>query len=310
MMLLSRVFANIQDSVLSLVERREKSRAGSAPGKWLKGLRRKIAYYPISISSLYTEVPQSPKRIPNRVYQTWKRPVLPFLLALEVKRFRRMNPDFSFSFFDDQSMVEYMESSYAGHPILKVFRDVHIPVVRADIWRYCILYKEGGVYCDIKSAMKVPLSQVLTEDLPELISFEGLQWKDLLHVGPYADPGIFLAAPPDSIRSNLECPGNTMINWMLCFEKGNPILEEVINLIIRHASFYRHKQFENVSMAGNHFTGIIAFTQAVWMWMQKTGKRPGQFGVNFSGLGIWKLRGMDYRESAHHSTYKGVSIMD
>jgi hypothetical protein len=310
MMLLSRCRAYFQDSVLSFLEKRERKGKIGAPVNFLKSLRRKIAYYPISISSLYTEVPQAPKKIPNTVYQTWKRPILPLLLALEVKRFRRTNSDYSFSFFDDRRMEDYMSSHYSGHPILKVFLDVRIPVVRADIWRYCILYREGGVYCDIKSAMKVPLSQVLQDDFSELISFEGLQWKDLLHPGPYADPDIFLPAPPHEIRSNLEYPDNTMISWLLCFEKGSPILEEVINLIVRHAAFYRHKQFENVSMAGNHFTGIIAFTQAVWMWMQKTGKRPRQYGVNFSGLGIWKLRGMDYRESAHHSTYKNVSILD
>lgn len=309
MMVLSRLLARIQNSILSFVEQREKREKRAAPAV-LRSLRRKIAYAPMSISSLYTEVAQAPTRIPNRVYQTWKRPVLPHLLALEVKRFRRMNPDYSFSFFDDQRMEEYMSSQYAGHPILEVFRDVRIPVVRADIWRYCILYREGGIYCDIKSAMKVPLSHVLQNDFSELISFEGLQWKDLLHVGPYADPGIFLPAPPDSILSNLECPGNTMINWLLCFEKHSSILEEVINLIVRHAAFYRHRQFENVSVAGNHFTGIIAFTQAVWMWMQKTGKRPRQCGVNFAGQGIWRLRGMDYRDSAHHSTYKNASILE
>jgi hypothetical protein len=343
MILLSRCLACLQDTFLSLVEKREKrikereanidkdrndgdrlpshdhaesgdKRTGArmivAPIDALKGLRRKIAYYPIGISSLYTEVPQVPRRIPNRVYQTWKRPVLPFLLALEVKRFRKMNSDYSFFFFDDRRMAEYMDAHYAAHPILKVFQNVRIPVVRADIWRYCILYREGGVYCDIKSAVKVPLSELLHDDFSELISFEGLKWKDLLHLDQYADRGVFLPAPPDSVRGNLEYPDNTIINWLLCFEKGSPILEEVINLIVRHAPFFKEKQFENVSMAGNHFTGIIAFTQAVWIWMQKTGKRPGQSGINFSDHGIWKLRGMDYGESAHHSTLKNLSILD
>lgn len=276
----------------------------------LKYLRRKIAYYPIGVRSLYTEVPQVARKIPNHVYQTWVRPVLPFVLALEVRRFRRLNPDYSFSFFDDQQMAGYMDSNYAGHPILKVFKDVRMPVVKADIWRYCVLFREGGIYCDIKSTLTVPLREILHDDFSELISFEGLKWKDLLHPGPYADQGIFLPAPPDSIRSNLEYPDNTILNWLICFEKGSPILEEVINLIVRHSHFFRNRKFENVSMAGNHFTGVIAFTQAVWMWMQKTGKCPGQCGINFSGLGIWKVRGMNYRESPHHTSMKNLSILD
>ena len=277
--------------------------------KPLRYLRRKIAFCPVGVRSLYTDAPQAAGRIPNRVYQTWKIARLPFALALEVRRFRKLNSDYSFSFFDDSRMTEYMETWYAGHPILKVFQEVRMPVLKADIWRYCILHREGGIYCDIKSAASVPLRDLIPKDASELISFEGLQWTNLLFPGRYADPGIFLPAPPDSIRNNLEYPDNTILNWLLCFEKGNPILAEVMDLIVRHADFYRNRVFENMSVAGNHFTGVIAFTQAVWTWMRKTGKRPQQCGINYSGHGIWKLRGMDYRASPHHSSLKNQPLI-
>ena len=67
---------------------------------------------------------------------------------------------------------------------------------------------------------------------------------------------------------------DAVVNWMLGFEKGSPILEELIDLIVRHSRFYRNKEFDNVSMAGDHCTGVIALTQAVWMWMQKTASPP------------------------------------
>ena len=218
----------------------------------LRRLRRKIAYYPINVKSLYTEVPRAAGKIPNHVYQTWVRPVLPLVLALQVRRFRRMNPDYSFSFFDDRQMADYMETNYAGHPILKVFKDLYMPVLKADIWRYCILFREGGIYCDIKSTLTVPFRELLRDDPSELVSFEALKWRDLTYRGSYADPGIFLPAPPDSVAGHLEHPDNTILNWMLCFEKGSPILEELINLIVRHSHFFSKRVFENVSMAGNH----------------------------------------------------------
>jgi hypothetical protein len=276
----------------------------------LRRLRRKIAYYPIGVRSLYTEVPRAAGKIPNRVYQTWVRPVLPLVLAIQVRRFRRLNPDFSFSFFDDQRMADYMSSNYAGHPILKVFKDLRMPVLKADIWRYCILFREGGIYCDIKSTLTIPFRELLHDDPSELVSFEALKWRDLTCPGPYADPGIFLPAPPDSVSANLEHPDNTILNWMLCFEKGSPILEELINLIVRHSHFFSKRIFENVSMAGNHLTGVIAVTQAVWMWMKKTGKRPMQCGINYAGHGVWKVRGMNYGDSPHHTTMKNKAILD
>ncbi len=263
----------------------------------------------VDISSVYTEVPPAAGRIPNHVYQTWLRPVFPFLIARGIRRFRRMNPDYSFSFFDNQQMAAYMESNYAGHPILKVFQDIRMPAEKADIWRYCILFRKGGVYCDIKSVLKVPISRILPGDASELISFEKNTWKSLLDVGRYADPGVFLPAPPDSIRSNLEHPDNVIINWFLCFEQGSPILEEVIDLIVRHSPFFRTRRFETVNRAGNHFTGPLALTQAVWSWMQKTGRQPAQCGIDFRGQGIWKLRGMDYRKSPHHSTMRNMSLL-
>ena len=127
--------------------------------------------------------------------------------------------------------------------------------------------------------------------------------------GTYADPDIFLPAPPGSVIGNLEYPENTVVNWMLGFEKGSPILEELIDLIVRHSRFYRNKEFDNVSMAGNHCTGVIALTQAVWMWMQKTGKSPHMYGVHFFGHGIWKLHGMVYGKSPHHTSVKNLTLL-
>jgi hypothetical protein len=63
-------------------------------------LRRRIALLLVPIGRLYTDVPARSGRIPNRVYQTWKKDSLPVGLALEVRRSRKLNPDYSFSFFE------------------------------------------------------------------------------------------------------------------------------------------------------------------------------------------------------------------
>ena len=270
----------------------------------------KKAGYRVNISPLYTEVPQAARKIPNHVYQTWINPVVPYMHARAIRQFRKLNPDYSFSFFDDQRMAEYMDSNFAGHPILKLFHDIRMPAEKADIWRYCLLFREGGIYCDMDSGMAIPLRELLHDDPSELISFEGPKWKDQLGLGSYADPDVFLPGPPDSIKGNLDYPDHSMVNWLLCFEKGSPIMEELINLIVRHAPFYRNKKFEIVSLAGNHFTGPLAFTEAVWMWMQKTGRRPGQCGIDFFGHGIFKHGDMDYGESPHHTTMKNLPLLD
>ena len=266
----------------------------------------------VNIESLYTGAPLKENRIPNRVFQTWKSPMLPALHAWGTRRFRQMNPEYSFCFYDDLKMAQYMESRFAGHPILAVFRRIRVPAARADVWRYCVLYREGGVYCDIDSAISIPLRELLDGSSTEMISFESNRLVDLFDIDNFADPAVFLPAPPESIRSNLEFPENIILNWLLCFEKGNPILAEVIDLIVRHFPFFENRRFEDMLRAVIHCTGPIALTQAVWMWMQKTGKRPRQCGIDFNGHGIFKLPGSDkrYVASPHYASMPASGITE
>ena len=258
----------------------------------------------VDISALYSEAPPLNQKIPNIVYQTWKKPALSLRHAREIERFRKINLDYSFRFYDDSQMAEYMELHYAGHPILSIFKDILIPASKADVWKYCILLKEGGIYCDIDSAITTPFRELLADNPSELISFEGNKWSDRLDLRSCGDPAIFLSKPPKSAELGLEFPEKLVLNWLLCFEKGNPILSEVISLIVRHASFFRGKDFSPPIIPIMHFTGPIALTQAVWMYMQKAEEPPTQLGVDFRGQGVFKLPGERNRFSVsqHYST--------
>lgn len=264
----------------------------------------------VDITSLYTQVPQREARIPRRVYQTWKEPALPALHARGVRRFRKLNPDCSFEFFDDDTMASYMRENYAGHPILEIFEKITVPASKADIWRYCVLYKEGGIYCDIDSSLRVPFRKLLKDNPPELISFEGNLWRDLMNVGVFADPAVFYSAPPTAILPNLEYPDHTILNWLLCFEKGHPILKETIDLIVRNFPFLEGKRFERLWPAVIHATGPLALTQAVWRWMDRTGRRPEQCGIDFNGKGVFKIPGSGdrYTVSPHYLEMKRTSL--
>lgn len=249
------------------------------------------------LSSIYFSVPASRGLIPNTVFQTWKTPLLPSLQARGMRRFRNANPDYSFSFYDDAAMSTYMETHYAGHPILPVFRDLRIPAARADVWRYCILYREGGVYCDIDSALGVPLRQVIHDDMSELISFESNLWRDSFDPA-YADSGVFMSAPPPAAQAKLEHPDHLVLNWLLCFEKGHPVLGEAIGLIVRHFPFFQGKQFASVWKAVIHCTGPLALTQAVWAWLARSERKPAQCGIDYGGQGVFKLPGSGRRDAA------------
>jgi len=250
---------------------------------------------PVDLASMFTQVTPWERKIPNRVFMTWKDTRFSPLHALQLKQFRNRNRDFSFEFFDDKRMNDWMETNFAGHPILEVFHYITVMAAKVDVWRYCILYKEGGVYCDIDSSLTLPLRELLKDDPSEMLSYEGNLWKDNLLVGTHADPGLFWTQPGPNSARLLDLPDHLFLTWFLCFAPGNPILREYIDLLSLHFPFFRDRVFDSVLAGSTHATGPVALTQAVWKSLEKTPNRPGQFGIDFRGHGQYKSYGSEDR---------------
>ena len=101
-----------------------------------------------------TKVPYPMKQqyypvIPLNIYQTWHTKDLPPLMRNAVNKIIRMNPRFNYKLFDDNDCRNFIKDNF-NEDVLNAF-DTLIPgAYKADLWRYCILYKNGGVYLDIK----------------------------------------------------------------------------------------------------------------------------------------------------------------
>lgn len=263
----------------------------------------------IDVSPTYYSVPDSRGRIPNRVYQTWETPFIPSLLARGMRQFRRLNPDYSFTFFDARAREEYMARQYAGHPILQVFRGLKIRTAQVDVWRYCLLYKEGGVYCDVDSALRVPLNTIIRENASELISFERNLCKDLFDPC-YTDDETFMKGPPPAVAERLDYPDHVVLNWMMAFEKGHPALKEAIDLIVRHFPFFQGKRFASALKAIVHCSGPLVLTQAIWNWIAASGAQLSQCGIDFNGRAILTLPGAGRRHTAANPHYVGMADVE
>jgi len=250
---------------------------------------------PVDLAPLFTRVPRWDKKIPNQVFLTWKDSRFNPLHALQLKKFRNRNKDFSFEFFDDKRMNDWMDTNFAGHPILEAFHYLGVMAAKVDIWRSCVLYKEGGVYCDIDSSLTLPLRQLLKDDPDEILSYEGNKWQDRLKVGTYGDPAVFWPGPGPASQSLLDHPDHLFLNWILCFVPGNPILKEYIDIVVQNFPFFKDRVFESVLDGSTHATGPQVLTLAVWRSLEKTHKRPGQFGIDFDGYGQYKTYGSEDR---------------
>ena len=88
--------------------------------------------------------------IPLNIYQTWwtKDSLTPSMFQC-IQLIKNNNPRFNYQLFDDQDCRNFILNNYSID-VLRAY-DTLIPgAYKADLWRYCILYKKGGIYLDIK----------------------------------------------------------------------------------------------------------------------------------------------------------------
>jgi mannosyltransferase OCH1-like enzyme len=87
--------------------------------------------------------------IPLNLYLTWGTKELPPKMQENVDRMRIVNPEFNIQLFDDDDCREFIKNNFQEDIV--VAYDTLIPgAYKADLWRLCILYCNGGIYADIK----------------------------------------------------------------------------------------------------------------------------------------------------------------
>ena len=87
--------------------------------------------------------------IPLDIYQTWHTKNLPTKMGENVKNLIKKNPEFEYHLYDDYECRDFIKKNF-DKDVLNAFDSLIPGAYKADLWRYCILYKNGGVYLDIK----------------------------------------------------------------------------------------------------------------------------------------------------------------
>ena len=70
-------------------------------------------------------------------------------MTAAVNKLRQNNPRFNYQLYDDNDCREFIKNNFDGN-ILNAFDGLIPGAYKADLWRYCVLYKLGGIYLDIK----------------------------------------------------------------------------------------------------------------------------------------------------------------
>lgn len=170
--------------------------------------------------------------IPKVIYQTFHSKILPYNIQNLINEMLSNNPDYEYCIYDDEDIENFIMSEF-DDKTYQAFKMLNVGAAKADFWRYCILYKKGGVYLDIDSSITGKLDQLIKEDDKAILSRE--THKDMF------------------------------LQWCLIFDKDHPILEICINKCVENIL---NKKNENII----HLTGPIVLSDSVFEYCENIQK--------------------------------------
>lgn len=152
--------------------------------------------------------------IPLKIYQTWYSTELPELLQTNVNLLKEQNPEFEFYLYDDNHCREFIQNHF-DISVVNAFDKLIPGAYKADLFRYCILYIQGGIYIDIK------------------------------YVGIHRFKFIALTEKEYFVR-DIESSGSGIYNALMICKPGNEILWKAIQKIVQNVSmkFYGNSSLE------------------------------------------------------------------
>jgi len=160
---------------------------------------------------------------PKMIYQTWATKTLPPKIQHSIDNMLKANSNYGYQLYDDEDMLSFISNNYDSS-VVDCFNSLRIGAAKADLWRYLILYKHGGVYLDVDSIIFGKLDDLIGEDGCSVISREN-------------NPGKF-------------------VQWCLMFTPGHPILKNCIDSCLDNI---RKKN----SLSVLELTGPVVYSHAV-----------------------------------------------
>ena len=99
--------------------------------------------------------------IPKVIIQTYHdKSKIPIKVFNNIKKYA---PEYKHIIFDDAECIDFFKKNYNAS-VLQRFLSLKSGAHKADLFRYCYLYINGGIYLDIKTELIKPLSDIFNEN--------------------------------------------------------------------------------------------------------------------------------------------------
>ena len=185
------------------------------------------------------------KYIPKKIHQILIRDgdKIPEHFAKNINYIKNLNKGWEHYLYNEDDIVKYLEKNYPKN-ILIAYQKINpdYRAARADFFRYLVIYKEGGAYFDIKSAMKTQLDSILKTD-------------DEYILAHWSCPSVRTIWENNKIaRYRLNTELGEFQQWHVISRPGHPYLKNVIDNILKNIETY------NPVIDGTGKTGVFYVT--------------------------------------------------
>ncbi|MEM6499881.1 MAG: glycosyltransferase [Pseudomonadota bacterium] len=123
----------------------------------------------------------------TNLFQFWDQPIPPDEVAVLMDYWER-EPGFLYSRFDAERADAFVGEHF-GMRARAAYRTCGVPAMKADLFRYCVLYQKGGLYVDADTAPIGPVANFISDsDRGVLMNREVRIANDFLFVRQAKDP--------------------------------------------------------------------------------------------------------------------------
>lgn len=215
---------------------------------------------------------------------------LPEEIKSNIESIKALNPEWEYRYYDDDAIQAYLTKHYPE--VIKLYNQIS-PVygaAKADLFRYLLLYNDGGVYLDLKSTMTKSLDDILNPEDSYLLS----HWKNgtgEIHDGM----GLHHVVRTHNHRGEFQ-------QWFIISAKGHPFLKAVIENVCNNIKHYNPILHYVGGWGVLNVTGPIAYTLAINSVKDRWPYRLVDTNEDVSFVySIYELQGLEFR---HHKKLK------
>jgi mannosyltransferase OCH1-like enzyme len=172
--------------------------------------------------------------IPKNIFQTHKSMIYVNSkpkLSIAMSSWLKFSNEFNHYFYNNGMCDKFMKENF-DETIYGAYSMLPMGVMKADLWRYCVIYKNGGIYADVDAVCNV-------------------------------DPNIFIGTAELIVSPEIGNP--YFCQWTFAAPAGSPILKSIIDLSV-HRILNTQIKGEHII---HYITGPELFTDGIEMYLKQ-----------------------------------------